>query len=559
MATTTSFPTDPENNLPFVTENTLSEKDQIIAVANYELEQLAKEIPEMQKFRNYFDGEQKLAFGTQKFKDAFGDAFKDFKDNWCAVVVEAPLNKMSMTGLVFPPGVGQGAGSSGGEGGSTGESTGESTADSSLQPLADLIWHSFQENDIDEQQQLLFEGALVEGRSAMLVWPDPELGVRIDWQPGELIRVRYSEEDWRKPVLAVKRWLTPSGILRVNVYTHRWVYKFYQQSIEVTDSKTRDRQMIPGSGPSGNLIEYRVQGEEWPLPNPLGEIPIVEFFNRRGSELKNVIPLQDAVNYMIMSSFVGAEFQAFPQRVFLSGAKEPDGGWSNSPGKVWKLPPTYDTDGKPHYGQMGEFSPAQLGEFRSLTEMLLQHVALTSKTPVRMFFKSDRGGRGDAPSGESLLIEDEPLIDKVASLEKRFGNSMYRVARLVAKALRISGRTNGIEIPTRLPYGEVQWEDPRSKYRAALLEEGKLMSEIGFPVEFIATQVGLPPEQVKILKDMLEKQKADQEKLQREQVEAMRESQGNGESPNGSPNGVPGSSPSPSSRGSAASPSSSSE
>lgn len=245
---------------------------------------------------------------------------------------------------------------------------------------------------------------------------------------------------------------------------------------------------------------------------------MVEFPNKRGSELSDVIPLQDSINYLLMSSFVAGEFLALKQRVLFTHLAAPEGGWSSIPGRVWHVPPAIDSDGKMVHGQMGEFTSSDLSQYRQIIEMVLQHLALTSKTPVRMFFKSDRGGRGDAPSGESELIEDEPLLDKVADRKTRLGNRWFQVAKLVATAL-------GQE----LPLGEMIWEDSRSKYRSALLDEAiKYVASpengrgLGLPVEWAIKRLGLTPEDLAeletMLEEMLEKQEAEaQAQLEREQ------------------------------------------
>lgn len=506
----TNLPVNPLTNTPLVTAETLTEELQIEAIVAAEMEELAREVAIMDKYRRYYDGEQLLVFGTERFKERFKDAFKGFRDNWCAVVVDAIMDKMSIKGVLIPDPADQSQETreiGGGDG------DGETATESQFESIARQIWEILSNNDIDEQQKDLYEGMFVEGRAAVIVWPDDELVARVDWNPAQVIKVRYSEEDWRDPILAIKRWVTPSGVLRVTVYTKTEVRKYYQSTMEVPEiGRAGVKAIIPKTTPNGNnLQKYLVAGEDWPLPNPLNEIPVVEFRNKRGSELTDIITIQDAINYLLISNFVGGEFQAFPQRVFLTGADAPEGGWDNTPGNVWKLPPMYDADGNLHFGEMGEFSAADLSGGKSTVEMLLQHVALMTKTPVRFFFKSDRSGRGDAPSGDSLLIEDEPLIDKTEDRETRAGNSWYRVSRLIAKCMQIQ---------ERLPPGEVIWEDPRSKYRAALLEEAKTMWEIGIPLEFIVGRIGLEPEEIVVLKNMLaeEKLEAEQEAEEAKQL-----------------------------------------
>jgi len=466
---------------PILVSQTSFTDEQLDLILRAELQLLTVELPDFQKFRAYYDGEQGMVFGTQKFKEAFGAAFDKFRDNWCAPVVEATADKLVVEGITL---------------GTTKEEA------ETNKELAASIWEIFRENDIDEQQSDLHEGALVEGRAYAIAWPDERLGVRIDWQPADLIRVRYADDDPRTIIWAMKRWLTPSGEIYITEYTRRFIYKYKEAAREYSDQPnlTRIDAQRPENSPNFSFVKRMVPNEQWPLPNPFGVVPVIEFPNKRGSELTDIIPLQDGINYLILQAMTGAGFQGFPQRGMSTGVAEPIGGWSNEPGKIWQLPPDIDPEGALSYGSVFEFNAAPLDGFRNLVDMLLQHIALSSKTPVRYFFQSDRGGRGDAPSGESLLVEDQPLLDKVEDRQRRYGNAWFRLARLV-NLMRNDGSS------TPLPLGEMTWRDPRAKYRSALVAEGALMVEkMGMPLKFVIRQLGLTSDEIDQLDGMIEEQ-----------------------------------------------------
>ena len=495
--------------LPFIsptavsTGRELSDGERLEAVMRAELQALSELIPQYDIYRSYYEGEQALVFGTKQFEDIFGTAFTRFHDNWCGVVVDALTDRLEVEGIILEQGVVTEAGEE------------PSTS------VTDQIWNVFRSNDIDEQQEDLHEAFAVEGRAYAIVWPDEELKARIDWQPPQNVIVRYSDDDWRLPVFAIKRWIDSDGLTRVTVYTPDFVYK-YHENREIRSATVR-RSTTPDTGPGFSLQPLILNSEPWPLPNPLGEIPVVEFSNRKGSEIRDIIPIQDAVNYLGASSLSLASFTAIPQWVFNTDAKEPVGGWQNTPGRVWQIPHTLDADGRPMPFSMGQFQPADVGGIRQIVEMFLQHAALTSKTPVRMFFHSDRGGRGDAPSGESLIVDDEPLLDKVEKRQARLGNSWVRVARLVAKAANI-GSVEEFR-------GEMLWKDPRAKHRAALLAEAKQMFDIGIPIRFIIRKLALSPDEVDLLEQMLTKQEAEEEAEKEEAFEKEKELKETGSAP----------------------------
>lgn len=491
---------------PFLTVNadqTLDEKT-LLALIRAETLQMDAESGELEKYRDYYNGDQELVFGTEKFKAVFGDAFKDFRDDWCGVIVDAVLDKLRYQGVRI--GAKGPASDADVEGTPRPSENGDTppTTDPTTDPMSEEIWEILENNDIDLMQADVHEGALVEGRSYAIVWPDTELKIRVDANRANMVRIRRADDDPRQVVYAIKRWLSPSGQTMVNVYTKNAIYKYEEPwtgtppdpSLVGLDAQT------PIAPTSLSWQRRAVRGETWPLDNPFDVVPVIEFANKRGSELKKVIPIQDAINYLVIQGLSAAGFQGWPQRGFHTGVREPVGGWKNEPGTVWQLPPTYDAEGNLTLGKEFQFDAADLGQFRQMVEMMLQHLALATKTPVRMFFQSDRGGRGDSPSGESLLVEDQPLIDKVEDRQTRFGNSWYQMVRVMAIMLNRG----------QLPPGEVRWKDPRAKYRSALITEGALMvDKIGLPIEFVITQMGFSGEEIAILKVLLEQKKVEDE------------------------------------------------
>src|SRR5699024_2784536 len=69
---------------------------------------------------------------------------------------------------------------------------------------------------------------------------------------------------------------------------------------------------------------YQPDGDDvWPVPNPLGEVPIVEFPNRprlrrdTGSDIDGNKAMQDAVNMLWAYLFTSGDHASFPARVVL--------------------------------------------------------------------------------------------------------------------------------------------------------------------------------------------------------------------------------------------------
>ncbi len=471
------------------------------AAIRTELLELTKEIEALNKFRAYYTGEQKLSFGTERFIEQFGSAFEGFRDNWCEVVVDATADKLGMTGIRI------------------GRTEDDIVA---YQEMSESVWEVFLNNDIDDQQTDIHAATLIEGRTTAIIWPDPDLGFTFDWNPAQLVRVRYSEEDPKKMAWAVKRWRDPMGTTYVTYYTPDFVWKYIDMEGDITKS---DKQLspidqIPDNVGTGSLRPRDVPGEDWPLVNPFGEVPVIEFTNKNGlSALSDVIPMQDAVNYEWIKMMVAGEFQAVPQRVITTKEKAPVGGWHNDPGRIWHLQPMVDADGNLHMPQIDAFPTFDPSIFIKIIDKMLEDIANTTKTPMRMFRESDRGGRGDAPSGESLKVEDKPLLDKVKRLTVRLGNRWYKAVQLGVMALRENPAFDLTDPKPNepIPLGEVQWLDQRLEYRGAALADATAMINIGIPRKAAWQEAGFTPDEIdKFEKQLEEQEQADFELAEKE-------------------------------------------
>jgi len=465
------------------------------AIISKELSLLGDELPDLNRYRSYYEGEQSLVYSTAKFREMFGTQFDGFRDNFTQVVANAVTDKMLLKGIR----VGR-----------------ENEQDDSTRKLASLIWEQFLTNDMDEQQADLFGGMSIEGRSALIVWPDGAGGVTLDWQPAQLVRVRYDDDVRGKVAWATKRWITADDATYVTFYTPDSVYKYTEVEPKEPGQQSRRLDTLTDRAPGTSTFRVyqrrEVVGEPWPLPNPFGRVPVIEFPNAGWtSELKGVIPQQDALNYILMAQMVAAEFSAVKQRVVVTGQSPPTGGFKTGPGIVWELRPTFNPDGSVTIPTFGTFDASDPSTYIKIVEMYLQHMAFTTQTPVSYFFNTDRGGRGDAASGESLKVDAKPLVDKVLKRERISGNRMYQAVRLISDTLS--------DTPDDLPIGEVIWQDPRAEYRMALLDEATKYRDLGYPMSYIHRHLGLSAEEIEMVEEEREAEKEQAQKDAQAQAE----------------------------------------
>jgi hypothetical protein len=476
-------------------DGALSEEE-IQVVLSAETERLTEDLEHLEKLRDYYGGAQTLNFATDDFLKAFGDQFATFRDNWCEVVVDAVQDRLDLQNMLLYP-------------------EGSQTPD---QTISQRVWDELEKNEFELVQDDLYNGSLVEGTAFVIVWPEEDK-VQIDPNYAQNVRVTYQSKDWRKAKHAIKRWVTETGAVYLTLYTSDWVYKFElppEERLRLLDPKDH----VPTE--TSGWKQRVVPNEEWPLRNPFGIVPVVEFPNRRDeSEIEQVIPIQDMLNKTMVDMAVSAEYGAFRQRFIVSSNREPSGGWKASPGYVWHLTPVVDVEGRPLPTQIGTLEESDPIAYIRIIEMLLQHLSAITRTPQHMVLQTSKsGGRGDAPSGESLRVAETGLIKKVTKLQRLWGPRWLRVGHLVAMAL--NGFPEEFTLDGAAMAGETSWAHPMSHHQTVLLEEGRRMiDDLGLPPEFAWRHLGLSETQI----DMAKQFKEEQERKRQEQFEQQQAAQ----------------------------------
>jgi len=366
--------------------------------------------------RDYLDGKQRLLFASEKFRNAFGNLFKAFAMNLCPSVVEAITDRLDVEAW---------------EG--TGAEQAQQMWDLNRMPLLSVQVH---------------EEAISTGDQYVIVWPNEaeEIGegeatVRIFPQDPRQCTVVYDDEDPTEVVLGAKLWCVPMGpdpeatngtgqrpcVWRCNLYYEDVVVKF--QSMECkTDAE------MPKLKDWGPFVDE--DGDEGgpTVENPTGIVPMFHFAPsaRVGgngvSALRDVIPIQDALNKTISDMLVGGEFAALGQRWAIgvepdeeepSGTGQPvrprfrPGGLADN---IWTV--------EDENAKFGEFTAADLTKFTAVADFFKVSVAQVTGTPVHYMMLS-----GDFPSGESLKTADARLVKKCERHQTNFGFTWADVMR----------------------------------------------------------------------------------------------------------------------------------
>jgi hypothetical protein len=411
----------------------------------------------MAQYAAYYDGNQATRFTSENWRRAFGGRFHTFSDNWCQLVVDAVEERLNIEGFRF------------------GDDAGDSDA-----------WEMWQRNGLDADSQLAHVASLTMGVSFVSVWVGADGLPEIDVESPEQTIVAYVPGSRRKRAAALKMWAGGDDLVYANLYMADYIWKWQAKA--------------PGgrSGPPGaGWLAREVRGELWPLPNPLGVVPVVPLVNRPriiphpvgrhategASEIASVVPVQDAINVILENMMVASEFGAFRQR-WVTGMdipRDPETGQAVEPFRaaVDRLWMAENPEVK-----FGEFGQTDLAGYVKEVEMLVQHIASQTRTPPHYFYLS-----GQFPSGESIKSAETGLVAKATRKMRFFGEPWEEVMRL---AFAIAG-----DARSTYTMAETIWADPESRSESAHIDAlVKMRQGLGIPAAALYERAGFSPQEI---------------------------------------------------------------
>jgi hypothetical protein len=276
------------------------------------------------------------------------------------------------------------------------------------------------------------------------------------------VTVYYDPANPRRMTRAAKKFTDEKGQVHLYLYFPNKFEKYFVPSAMTADQLAAFSMGIiqPNDLPSGFIKE------EADIMNPTGTVPVFHFRNRgRGSthgtsELKSVIPVQNAVNKLLMDMMVGSEFGSFRQK-WVAGGGQPKDGWRTGGDRVWA---TSDPNAK-----FGEFGQIDLEPIFKATETMVGHIAKITQTP--MFYLRTQG---DIPSGEALKSSESGLVKKVFARQKQYGATW---SKAMSYAIRLE---TGKEPES--PVWPI-WKSPETRHDLEQAQTAQLKSILGVPLE----------------------------------------------------------------------------
>lgn len=423
------------------------------------LKALSDTLEDYERFEDYYIGEHVLEFSTGKWDEVFESTFEELADNWCAVVVDSAVQRLKITGW------------------SCEDSSAEGKA---AAKLAEDIWDR---NRMDVEEIDVHTQGFIKGDSYLMVWenPDQKNEAEIYYNDATEITVYYDPANHRRVLRGAKRYTDERNQQHLCLYFPDRTEKYF-----IPSNMTEDQVAAFAGGlltSTAALPSGFIQEEE-PIPNTYGIVPVFHFKNRsigstHGiSELKSIIPIQNAINKLLMDLLVASEFGSFRQK-YIAGGGQPKDGWKSSASRIWA---TTDANTK-----FGEFGQTDLEPIFKAIEVLVGHIAKISQTPMHYLRSS-----GDVPSGEALKTAESGLVKKVIDRQQIWGEKWSQVMTF---ALRIEGSN------PKSPVRPV-WESAETRHDLEQAQTAQLKSILGIPLETLwAEHFNYTEEEIMLFKE----------------------------------------------------------
>jgi hypothetical protein len=403
----------------------------------------------------YYEGDQRLAFATSKFREAFGNLFAAIADNWCQLVVDAKTERLEVQGFRF------------------GKSSG---ADQDA-------WDMWQANGLDGESDLLHTEAAKLGEAYWMVEKgvgssDPPI---ITAEHPSQVIVACDPADRRRRLAALKKWVEEDGYLYANVYLPEGVAKF--RSVE----KRR----------AGRRVQWRRRADDPGGEHGFTVVPVIPGRNSptmtRGgrSDLLVALPIQDALNKLLSDMLVGSEYQAFPQRVLL-GVEVPRDPITGEPTTAARLQASQSRLWvfANENAKVADFKAADLDNYVNARQHLVRGLTAKTRTPPHYVL-----GEIVNASGDALIAAESGLVAKAKAVQRPLGEAHE-------EAIRLGFEARGDRERAKITDAETIWRDAAVRNEAQAVDAAVKLKQLNLPDEVLWRRIGMSPQEIAQAKEL---------------------------------------------------------
>ena len=410
--------------------------------------------PAIVKRESYFNGEQPLAYASDEFKRFHGQRFKGWSDNWCGVVGSAAPELTEFAAVHL------------------------GDDDMDLSDAERSLLRDWNVNDGQAKSAQGFLSGAVASRSYAMVWGDDDDEPVLTWEHASQAIVGYHDNGRQRDGL--KAWID-DRMEYATLYTPDEVWKFERERVYLSGQTSSGIVLPPSFGLEGGWRPREVPGETWPIPNPLGVVPLVEFPNRpllgHGpiSDIEGTMAAQDGINLMWAYLFGAADYASMPARVVM-GQEPPKLPVLDENGqKIGEKPVDIEqlTRGRMLWltgqnAKIGQWDSAKLDVFTGVVDVLVKHVGAQTKTPLNYL------GALANVNGETLDGLRVPLHNKVRDGHKHLNGPMREVFRRFALVRDAAG------VAEQCRTAVIGWKNPETATDAQTSDAALKDAQIGW-------------------------------------------------------------------------------
>ncbi|TQF03923.1 phage portal protein [Kitasatospora acidiphila] len=409
---------------------------------------LAADTDRLETLQQYDSGKHPLPTGNRKMRETYHRLQKMSRSNYTGLIAEAVRERLSVLGF------------------RTGSAGSQSTDEEA--------WRIWQANSLDADCGIVHHQAGALGRAYVIVGPNPQDPTTPIITPESPLSVIHESDPIRSRVLlaAMKTWLDSiSGRQLAIVYLPDRICYF--------------RAVKEGqSGTAWQATAWEPDPDKSEAPNPLGEVPVIPFVNRRQrnlmgmGEFEDVTDIQDRINVTVLDRLVTQAMQAYRQRWIKGVEVEDENGNPQRPfdpgaDLLWIVP---DAD-----ASFGDFQATDLKPILSACSADIRDIAAISRTPPHYLLADIANVSGDA-----LAAAESGLTSKVKDRAIEFGECWERV-------IRLAGQYIGSEIGTD---SVIVWADPERHTLAELADAAVKWEAAGVPFRERMALLGFTPSEI---------------------------------------------------------------
>lgn len=449
-----------------------------------------------QEAEDYYRGKQSLKYASAKWREFHGGRYVGFADNWCAPVANTPNERLRIDGFRLDE-------------------------DPEMSDAEKSLWRDWQLNDMEAQSSQGWLSGIIMNRSYVKVWGTKDNEPVATWERSDQAIVAYDAANPGEALYDLKTYVDGETEYATLVTTDE-VWKWERPHLPMlTGGKNGPRSgafFLPPSVEAylehdGWKPRNDPADSNWPTPNPMGVVSMVEMPNRPMlggeplSDIAGTMAMQDAINLLWAYLFSQADFAGMPARVVMG----------QEPPKI----PILDANGVQTGEQLvdlkklaedrilwltgekatiGQWESAKLDMFTGVIETAVTHVAAQTRTPPHYLVL---GAGMVNVNADGMRAAETGLVNKVGEMQL----FLTPPSRGIFQRFALVRGEKALAEECRL--GTVGWKDAENHSEAQRVDALQKLDAIGFPFAWIAERYGLSPSDVQRVLEMRKQERED--------------------------------------------------